>query len=112
EAADGSVIGEAVGAEEIAASYDTVRVYPDDGTPHTRHVISNQIVDIDDAAGTATCRYYITVVQRTDDFPLQPVWANRYTDQLESTRRPVAHRSSPRLQPPARRHLAPLDLYA
>jgi len=83
EAADGSVIGEAVGAEEIAASYDTVRVYADDGTPHTRHVISNQIVEIDDATGAATCRYYITVFQRTDDFPLQPVWANRYTDKLE-----------------------------
>lgn len=45
-------------------------------------MISNPIVEIDDQADTATCRYYITVFQRTSDFPLQPVWANRYEDHL------------------------------
>jgi hypothetical protein len=83
QAADGSTIGEAVGPDAITASFDTVRVYADDGTPHTRHVITNPIVSIDDESGTATCRYYITVFQRTDDFPLQPVWANRYEDRFE-----------------------------
>jgi ketosteroid isomerase-like protein len=72
---------EIVGAAAVQALLEqTTRRYPDDGTPHTRHLITNPIVEIDDAAGTATCRYYITVLQRTDDFPLQPVWTNRYED--------------------------------
>ena len=72
-----------LGAEAITANFvANTRRYPDDGTPHTRHVITNEIVEIDENSDTATCRYYITVFQRTDDFPLQPVWANRYEDRL------------------------------
>jgi ketosteroid isomerase-like protein len=81
EADDGTVVGEATGADAVASTFSTVMVY-DDGTPHTRHVITNPIVEIDEAGGTALCRYYITVFQRTDGFPLQPVWANRYEDHL------------------------------
>lgn len=93
EAEDGTVTTRATGADAIAASFATVRVYPD-GTPRTRHVISNEIVEVDEEAGTALCRYYITVFQRTDDFPLQPVWANRYEDRLERVdgRWRIAHR--------------------
>jgi ketosteroid isomerase-like protein len=80
ELGDGSV-AELVGAAAIQASFEqTTRRYEDDGTPHTRHVITNPIVEIDHDAGRATCRYYVTVLQRANDFPLQPVWANRYED--------------------------------
>lgn len=83
EGTDGVTISEAVGAAEVQASFEqNTRRYPDDGTPHTRHVITNPIVDIDEEAGTASVRYYITVFQRTDEFPLQPVWSNRYEDHL------------------------------
>jgi hypothetical protein len=72
------------GAAEIQASFESwTRRFPDDGTPHTRHCITNPIVEIDDDAGRAKVRYYIMVIQRTDTFPLQPVWANRYEDTLE-----------------------------
>jgi ketosteroid isomerase-like protein len=72
---------EIVGADAITALFEqTTRRYPDDGTPHTRHLIANPIVEIDEASDRATCRYYITVLQRTDDLPLQPVWTNRYED--------------------------------
>lgn len=81
EADDGSVVAEFTGSEQVAASYAMVRLHAD-GTPRTRHVITNPIVDIDEVAGTATCRYYVTVFQQTDTFPLQPIWANRYEDQL------------------------------
>jgi hypothetical protein len=71
------------GSAAIQANFEeNTRRFPDDGTPHTRHVITNPIVNIDRDAGTATCRYYITVFQRTTEFPLQPVWANRYEDHL------------------------------
>src|SRR4051812_15583476 len=52
----------------------------DDGTPHTRHLISNPIVDVDDAAGTATVRSSYTVFQQVEDLPLQPIIIGRYHD--------------------------------
>jgi 3-phenylpropionate/cinnamic acid dioxygenase small subunit len=59
-----------------------VIVYPD-GTPRTKHVITNPIIDVDDEAGTATCRSYYTVLQQTDDFPLQVIVTGRYHDRFE-----------------------------
>jgi 3-phenylpropionate/cinnamic acid dioxygenase small subunit len=57
-----------------------VIVYPD-GTPRTKHVITNPIIDV--VADTATCRSYYTVLQQTDDFPLQAIVAGRYEDRFE-----------------------------
>ena len=72
-----------VGSEAVQASFERwTRCYEDDGTPHTRHCVMNPIVEIQEEEGTATVRYYVTVFQRTDEFPLQPVWANRYEDQF------------------------------
>jgi 3-phenylpropionate/cinnamic acid dioxygenase small subunit len=56
-----------------------VRIY-DCGTPRTKHVITNPIVDVDDAAGTAMCRSYYTVFQQTATLPLQAICAGRYHD--------------------------------
>ena len=71
------------GSEAVEANFKRwTRRYPDDGTPHTRHCVSNPVVEIDEAAGTAVVRYYMTVFQRTAAFPLQPVWANRYEDRF------------------------------
>jgi 3-phenylpropionate/cinnamic acid dioxygenase small subunit len=57
-------------------------LYPD-GTPRTKHVVTNPIIEVDDDAGTATCRSYYTVLQQTDDFPLQVIVAGRYHDRFE-----------------------------
>src|SRR5688572_30499489 len=71
------------GAAAIQEMYErNTRRYPDDGTPHTRHVITNPIVEIDEAAGRAVCRSYVVVFQRLNDFALQPVWTNRYEDRF------------------------------
>jgi 3-phenylpropionate/cinnamic acid dioxygenase small subunit len=59
-----------------------IKIYPC-GTPRTKHVITNPIIEIDEAAGTATCRSYYTVLQATDDLPLQVVAAGRYHDAFE-----------------------------
>ena len=56
-----------------------VRLYPC-GTPRTKHVVTNPIVEIDEDAGTATCRSYYTVLQATPDLPLQAICAGRYHD--------------------------------
>ena len=72
-----------VGAAAIQEMYErNTRRYADTGTPHTRHVISNPIVEIDEAGGAAVCRSYVVVFQQVDDFPLQPVWTNRYEDRF------------------------------
>lgn len=57
----------------------SVRIYPC-GTPRTKHVVTNPILEIDEAAGTATCRSYYTVIQAADDLPLQVICAGRYHD--------------------------------
>jgi 3-phenylpropionate/cinnamic acid dioxygenase small subunit len=56
-----------------------VRLYPC-GTPRTKHVITNPIIELDEEAGTATCRSYYTVFQATPDLPLQAICAGRYDD--------------------------------
>lgn len=56
-----------------------MKIYPC-GTPRTKHVITNPIIEIDEAAGKATCRSYYTVLQATDELPLQIVAAGRYHD--------------------------------
>ncbi len=81
EMGDGETIG---GQAQVQAHFERwTRRFADDGTPHTRHCINKPIVVIDEAAGTAVVRCYITVFQRTDEFPLQPVWSNKYEDHFE-----------------------------
>jgi len=53
------------------------------GTPRTKHVTTNPIVEVDEAAGTAACRSYYTVFQQVGDTPLQPIIAGRYHDRFE-----------------------------
>lgn len=55
----------------------------EDGTPRTKHVITNPILEIDEEAGRATCRSYYTVLQATPAIPLQIVAAGRYHDEFE-----------------------------
>jgi 3-phenylpropionate/cinnamic acid dioxygenase small subunit len=64
----------------MTAMRSTVILHPD-GTPGTKHVITNPIVDED--AGRASCRSYYTVFQQTPTLPLQPVIAGRYHDRFE-----------------------------
>ncbi|MGW8466714.1 nuclear transport factor 2 family protein [Pseudomonas sp. CLCA07] len=59
-----------------------IKLYPC-GTPRTRHVISNPIIDIDEASGTAMVRSCYTVLQATDILALQPIAAGRYFDEFE-----------------------------
>ena len=61
---------------------DFIALYPD-GTPRTKHVITNPIVEFDGSGTRATCRSYYTVVQQTPDYPLQVVCAGRYHDEFE-----------------------------
>lgn len=72
------------GADAIEAHFgNTTRIYPDTGTPKTKHVMSNPIIEVDEKSGTATCNAYYTVFQATEKLPLQPIIAGRYEDKFE-----------------------------
>jgi len=57
----------------------STRLY-DDGTPKSKHVTTNAIIEVDQEAGTASSRCYYTVLQATDELPLQPIITGRYRD--------------------------------
>jgi 3-phenylpropionate/cinnamic acid dioxygenase small subunit len=76
--ARGSFAGVA-GAEAIAKLFaTTTRRFPDSGTPRTRHLVLNPIVDID--GDSAAARSTFCVVQATDTVALQPIAVGRYSD--------------------------------
>lgn len=56
----------------------TVKLY--DGTPRTRHVMTNAIVEVADDNASATARSSFTVFQATDGFPLQAILIGGYHD--------------------------------
>lgn len=68
------------GRERVLALYrGSVRLHAD-GTPRTKHVTTNAIVEVDAEAGTATARSNYTVFQQVDDGPLQAIVCGRYHD--------------------------------
>jgi 3-phenylpropionate/cinnamic acid dioxygenase small subunit len=68
------------GAEAIANLFiETTRRYGD-GTPRTRHLVLNPIVEI--TGDTATARSTFCVVQNTRTVPLQPIVVGRYYDRF------------------------------
>ena len=71
------------GSEEVRRGYGGVILY-DDGTPRTKHVITNLVIDVDQSGTRASARSYFTVLQATDGRALQPIIAGRYEDQFEN----------------------------
>jgi SnoaL-like domain len=71
------------GVEAIAALYARfTRVYPETGTPRTRHVTSNVIIE-PEGEHAARAQSYILVHQATESLPLQPIIGGRYYDRFE-----------------------------
>jgi hypothetical protein len=70
----------------------------EDGTPRTKHVITNLTLDIDEAAGSTSGHCYVTVYQQTTEFPLQAIFVGEYYDTFSLsaqgwgfTRREISH---------------------
>jgi 3-phenylpropionate/cinnamic acid dioxygenase small subunit len=53
-----------------------------DGSPRTRHITANSIIEVDEVAGVATARSSYVVLQGTDKLPLQPIITGRYQDRF------------------------------
>ena len=68
------------GSAAVRRVYDVVILY--DGSPCTRHVVTNLVVE-PRGADRAVARSYFTVFQALPDFPLQPIIAGRYHDAFE-----------------------------
>jgi len=87
--AHGRILGQEDGPPEtvfegpagVRAMYEmATRLYPDDGTPKTKHVTTNAIIEVDDRAGTATAHSSYLVTQATPDLPLQVIITGHYRD--------------------------------
>lgn len=69
-----------VGRDRVLALYrGSTRLY-EDGTPRTKHVTTNSIIEVRDDGLTASARSYYTVFQQLADFPLQAIISGRYHD--------------------------------
>ncbi|OBG23779.1 nuclear transport factor 2 family protein [Mycobacterium sp. 852002-51057_SCH5723018] len=72
-----------IDASRLLGIWKSLILLHPDGTPRTKHVTTNPIVEIDEEAGTASCRSYYTVLQQADEFPLQTIVTGRYHDRFE-----------------------------
>ncbi|MBB4679392.1 nuclear transport factor 2 family protein [Crossiella cryophila] len=104
---DGS---EASGAAAVAAKFREMLVVYPDGTPRTKHVTTNILIEVDEDAGTATARAYFTVLQAVPELPLQIIAAGRYRDTFrrrEGRWRFAARHAQAELLGELRFHLSP-----
>lgn len=72
-----------IDAARLLGIWKSLIVLHPDGTPRTKHVTTNPVIELDEDAGTASCRSYYTVLQQTDEFPLQTIVTGRYHDRFE-----------------------------
>jgi 3-phenylpropionate/cinnamic acid dioxygenase small subunit len=69
------------GADAVRHALETA-VILHDGVPRTKHVVTNLVIEVDEAAGSASARSYFTVLQATPRLALQPIVAGRYQDRF------------------------------
>ena len=71
------------GQDQVLAMYTRSTRRYEDGTPKTKHVMTNVIVEVRETDGTASSRSYFTVLQAVPgQLALQPVIAGRYHDRF------------------------------
>jgi hypothetical protein len=83
---EGGAESEIVGEQAVHDMYRSfTRLYEDNGTPHTLHMTTNVIVEVEEGGLIASSRTYAVVFQAVDDFPLQPIIGVRYYDSFSKT---------------------------
>ena len=93
----GSVV--ATGRDQVRALYErTTRRY-EDGTPKTKHLVTNVVVDVDPSGNRASARSTFVVLQAVPgELALQPIIAGTYADEFaaeDPSDRPGAPGDSP-----------------
>ncbi len=72
-----------VGFDEVLQMYrHSCRIYASTGTPLTKHLTTNVIIELDSNGEGASARSYYTVIQATDVLPLQAIISGRYHDRF------------------------------
>ncbi|MDY0072339.1 MAG: nuclear transport factor 2 family protein [Thauera sp.] len=69
-------------ADELLALWQRILVIYPCGTLRTRHLITNPIIELDADGTRASCRSCYTVLQATEQLPLQVIVSGRYHDQF------------------------------
>jgi hypothetical protein len=77
--ADGSGRELARGADAVTAFYEAGTLLHD-GSPRTKHLVTNTVLDVDEEHGHATARSSYLVLQQVGSGPLQPIITGRYAD--------------------------------
>lgn len=72
------------GVESVLGLYQSTTRLHEDGTPRTRHLTTNVVVEVDHDGLIATARSYFTVLQQTDRLPLQAIVSGHYLDSFQS----------------------------
>jgi 3-phenylpropionate/cinnamic acid dioxygenase small subunit len=68
------------GRDAVQKLYESTTRRYEDGTPLTKHITTNPIIEVNEAVNEATCRSYFTVLQQTPTLPLQIIITGRYHD--------------------------------
>jgi hypothetical protein len=74
----------AEGKKPSKESANNIIIY-EDGTPKTKHSITNISIDVDEERNKATAHSYVTVYQGTEEFPLQVIFSGDYFDEFKKT---------------------------
>jgi ketosteroid isomerase-like protein len=80
-AAAGKDVAVFTGAEQVQKCFEGMVIRHEDGTPSTKHVTTNVIVEAE--GDTAWAKSYFSVLQARPDLPLQVIVAGRYEDRFE-----------------------------
>ena len=71
------------GFDEVMKMYAlSCRIHEPTGTPLTKHLTTNVIIELQKSDKEASARSYYTVIQATDALPLQPIISGRYQDRF------------------------------
>ena len=69
-------------AAAVAAFYASTTRRHDDGTPLTKHVVANTVLEEPTGAGEVTARSSFVVLQAAPGLPLQPIITGHYVDRF------------------------------
>lgn len=74
------------GFDEVLQMYrHSCRLFDPSGTPLTKHLTTNVIIELEPNGEEARARSYYTVIQATASLPLQPIISGRYADCFRKT---------------------------
>jgi hypothetical protein len=77
----GDPAGGISGTQALLDMLENVILY--DGKPQTKHVMSNETIEVHPDGETASAQCYLAVYQALPDFPLQPIFMGHYFDTFE-----------------------------